>query len=508
MVLTAGGRGRNQGSAMSHEQCSGCSEYLQLSRRQFLAAGGGTALALGLPAWLPRVALAQEYCSNRDVLVSVFLRGAADGLTTCVPHAEDDYYNARPTLAIPRPDSADPNRVTDLDGFFGFPPAMTPLLTAYNAGHLLIVHASGSKSGTRSHFDAMRFMEVGRPGDPNLFTGWLGRHLATAPPLNPAAILRAVGIGYGLQQTLHSAPKALPVPNLADFGLAGNPATAAARMTALQDMYSLVADPVKTAAQTTQATIDLLGTIDFANYTPQGGAIYPQDDFGFAMKSTAALIKADVGVEAVAIDIPGWDTHNGQGPIQGVMAELMTTLATSLAAFHLDIFAGNGRNVTVLVMSEFGRRVGENGSDGTDHGHGNAMFLLGRNISGGRVLTQWPGLNPAQLFEGIDLQVTIDFRDVLAEIVLRRLGNPNLDIIFPGYTPIFRGVTDSCGRADMNCDGAATVDDAAPFVQALTDAPGYIADHAGCNISNADVNNDGRLDSADIQGFTQAILAP
>jgi uncharacterized protein (DUF1501 family) len=486
-----------------------CSEYLQLSRRQFLASTGGAAVALSVPAWLPRVAMADSYCSSRDIIVSVFLRGAADGLTMCVPHAEDAYYAARPLLSIPRPDSSSPFRAIDLDGFFGFPQPLSPLLTAYNAGHLLVVHACGSTNPSRSHFDAMRYMEVGKPADETLFTGWLGRHLASIPPLTPGSILRGLGIGHGLQQSLHSGPKTLPIPQPEAFGLSAPPVSEAGLRSAIADMYQAAGGELWAATETTLATIDLLDTINFSGYQPAGGAVYPIDAFGMALKSTAALIKAEVGVEAVAIDIEGWDTHNAQGTAEGgVLPSLMTTLAGGLAAFHLDIFAGNGRNVTVVVMSEFGRRVAENGSEGTDHGHGNAMLVLGSNIAGGRVLTQWPGLAPGQLFEGLDLEVTTDFRDILAEIVFRRLANPNLDIVFPQYTPTFRGVTQPCDRGDLNCDGATNVSDIPDFSQALTDPDGYSAAHPGCDPSFADVNADGQVDGRDVQAFTQTLLQP
>ena len=434
---------------MSVSDCQGCAEYLQLSRRGFLGAGGGLVLAAaGLPAWIPDVVYAQDACTDRDIIVTVFLRGAADGFTLCVPHTEDAYYNARPTLAVPRPDSSDPNKAVDLDGVFGFPPMLAPLIPAFQAGQLLVVHACGSTNPSRSHFDAMRFMEVGKPADPAVVSGWLGRHLATSTPLSESAILRAVGISIGLQRTLHSAPKALPIRDLDNFGLGGALSSLAARKTALNDMYNLVAEPLRSAALNSHLTSDLLDQINFAGYAPAGGAVYPTDDFGKALKSTAALIKADVGVEAVAVDIDGWDTHINQGLAPGgALHTLATKLGSGLAAFHADMFSGTTRNLTVVVMSEFGRRLLENGSLGSDHGHGNCMFILGNNIDGGRVLTQWPGLAPENLFEGRDLEVTIDFRDILAEIVSQRLMNPNLSVIFPDYTPTFRGVTQSCVAA-------------------------------------------------------------
>ncbi len=431
---------------MRTHRCPGCHEYMELTRRQALAASGAIALAFGVPAWLPRVAYALDTSASRDIIVSIFLRGAADGLTLCPPHAEDRYYATRPTLAVPRPDDADPNRCTDLDGFFGLPPVMTALRPAYQQGTLLLVHACGSTDPSRSHFRAQRFMEVGKPGDPSLRTGWLGRHLASIGPRSPTAIIRAIGMSHGLQRTLVGSPLALPIPDLDQYGLTGDLATRPERCAVLEDFYQAVPDPVASAAVTTLRTMNLLSTIDFAHYVPAAGAVYPTGGSGTALKSTAALIKADVGVEAVAIDLGGWDTHTNQGVTgSGAMATLMTQLAGGLAAFNSDMFSTTVcRNVTVVVLTEFGRRLAENGTHGTDHGHGSAMLVLGNHIAGGRVLTQWPGLDPEDLFEGIDLEVTIDFRDVLAEIVRYRLDNPNLAAVFPGFTPTIRGVTTTC----------------------------------------------------------------
>lgn len=422
---------------------SGCDEYLAMSRRNFLAATSFTALAAAAPAWLPRVAMAKDYRSSaRDVIISIYLRGASDGLTMVVPWADNNYYSLRPTLNVPRPDSGQTNRATNLDGFFGLPPAMVPLLPAYQSGQLLFVHATGSTDPSRSHFDAQRFMEVGKPNDPALGTGWLGRHLASVAPMDPNAILRAVGISTGLMRTLVGAPSTLPIPNLDTFNLTGSGSSLVARRDALEDMYGPTADPLRAAAVTTMQTIDLLNTIDFAGYQPAGGAVYPAGNFGTALKSTAALLKAQVGVEAVAIDLNGWDTHANQGIFTGTMASLMTQLAQGLAALHADLNNGTVRpNHIVVAMSEFGRRASQNGSGGCDHGHGNAAIIMGNAVAGGRVLRFWPGLGPGQLYQGLDLEVTIDYRDLLAEIVQERLGGVNLPYIFPGYTPTFRGIT-------------------------------------------------------------------
>lgn len=427
-----------------HGGAAGCDEYRELSRRRFmqLAGAAGTAIAVA-PAWLPRVAVAKDYrAAQKDVIVSIFLRGASDGLSMVVPYADNAYYTNRTTLAVPRPDSGQANKATDLNGFFGLPPAMLALLPAYQSGNLLFIHASGSKDPSRSHFDAQRFMEVGKAQDLSLTSGWLGRHLATIPPMTPGSLLRAVGMSSGLPRQLSGGPLTLPIPDLDTFGLTGNAGTSAARTTALRDLHGYTTDPVKAAGITTINTIDLLNTINFAGYAPAGGAVYPTGNFGLAMKSAAALIKAQVGVEAIALDINGWDTHNNQGVFVGAMFNLMTSLAQTLAAFHTDMTTGANPTFTLVCMSEFGRRVKENGSLGTDHGHGNCMIVMGNAVQGGRVMAQWPGLTQDKLYQGLDLDVTIDYRDVLSEIIADRLGNAgNLQSIFPGYTPIDRGVT-------------------------------------------------------------------
>jgi uncharacterized protein (DUF1501 family) len=423
----------------TNDNCQACDEYRRLSRREFMARGTATAVALSVPAWLPRVTYAQS-ASSSDVLISIFLRGGADGLSLVPPFGDPSYYALRPTLAIPPPGSA-ANPALNLDGFFGLPPAMAALLPVYQGGQLLIVHASGSTDPSRSHFDAQFFMEIGKPGDLNVVTGWLGRHLASRPPAKVDAALRGIGFNYGLPQTLVGAPDTLPIPDPANFGLSGSSSTRTQRLTWLGNAYQVERDPLRTAALNTQRTITTLSALNINGYVPAGGAVYPGGSFGTALRSTAALIRADMGVEAVQIDLGGWDTHSAQGPINGGMAVNMQQFAQAIAAFYVDmVYANKINNVTLVATSEFGRVARENASQGTDHGHGNAMFVMGGQVRGGRVLTQWPGLADGQLYQNQDLQVTIDYRDILAETVLRRLGNTNLDLVFPGYTPVMRGV--------------------------------------------------------------------
>ncbi len=425
-------------------ECHGCREFQEWSRRRFLGVSGSAfgALLAG-PAWLPRIVLAQNERSDRDVLVVVFLRGGMDGLTSVVPYGDSNLYSPtlRPTLAIQPPGS--PNGAVDLDGFFGLAPAMAPLLPAFQSGQLAMVHASGSPDPTRSHFDAFSYMEFGIPLQPlATFTGWLARHLQVMPPLGDG-LLRAIAVTDLIPKMLAGAPATLPIPNPAEFDFPGRLASAAQRREVLDEAYTTASPPLPGAVQSTLATIDLLATIDFDNYQPAPGAAYPETQLGNAMRSIAALIKAEVGVEAATTELSGWDTHNQQGPLSGDMAVLMDDLSRSLAAFHVDM-QNQMNGLVVMAMSEFGRRADENGSDGTDHGHGNCMFVMGGYINGGQVLANWIDgalLHPDLLYEGDSLQVTIDYRDIVAEIVQNRLGNANLAAVFPNFIPTFRGIT-------------------------------------------------------------------
>jgi uncharacterized protein (DUF1501 family) len=438
----------------------GCQEYHELSRRRFLAASAATAAAgaaLASPAWLPRIALAKSHRSaTRDVVIAIFLRGGFDGLSAVVPY-ENAYVTARPNTFVPRHDDlARPmnERCIFLDSpsngvSFGLNPNLSGLMTPYSEGKLLFIHASGSTDTSRSHFDAEKYMEAGQPLSVlNSFSGWLGRHLLSVAPMNEAALLRAVGIAGGLQKSLIGAPLALPVPNLASFGLEGPSSTRNAREAVLYDLYGSITDPLKTIGQSTLNTIDLLQAVGASTYAPTlpAGVAYPTNSFGTALRNTAALLKAQVGVEAVAIDTGGWDLHtslgavtvNGTGPT--TMQDLMRNLGNALQAFYVDMQAAPSVTYTAVAMSEFGRRLAQNANLGVDHGWGDTMMVMGSAVNGGRVMANWPGLGPGQLFQNVDLKVTIDYRDILAEIIQDRLGNgASLAQIFPGYTPINRG---------------------------------------------------------------------
>ena len=449
-----------------------CDEYRSLSRRGFLGVSAAAmAAAATAPAWLPRVSVAASHSSAaQDVIVSLYLRGGADALSIVSPYNEPWYRAARPLLALPMPGTT-ANRPAELGSpassptapgglvRFSLHSALRPLLRAYNNNHLLFVHSCGMSGSNKSHFDSQKYMELGRWADPFLVSGWLGRHLATAAPMSPSALVRAVGIADGLQRTLAGAPRTLPVGDLSSdpgvapllenftgYRLSGRTGSSARRLSTLGELYQAAQQAqMRAAAESTINTMSLLNQIGATGYAPADGVSYPSTPLGNALRSTAALISAEVGVEAVAVDQGGWDTHLNQGVASGTTPgesfyDQCTTLAGALSAFYRDVIETRQKNVTVVIMSEFGRRVGENGSIGTDHGYGGMMMVLGRSVNGGRVLTNWAGIEEVDPPTEQDLAVTIDYRDVLAEVVQQRLGNSNLAAVFPGYTPVMRGV--------------------------------------------------------------------
>ncbi len=395
----------------------------------------------GWAAWMPRLAFRPVgRGAPGDVLLVVFLRGAADCLNVIVPHGEEAYYRLRPSLSIPRPDdrrAVSATRAVDLDGFFGLHPALAPLLPAWQAGHWAIVHACGAPDESRSHFQAMELMERGLTDLHGPASGWISRHLASYDTGNSSP-LRAVGIGEQVQRSLRGVVPASALQSIADYHLGGDPGSTARLQAALASLYA-GGDPLDQVGRETLSVLDTLSALDAAGYRPRPEALYPETDFGMGLRQVAALIRADVGLEAAAIDVGGWDTHFGQGGSEGLMAGLLADLGQGLAALHADLI-DRIDDLTVVVMTEFGRRAVENASLGTDHGHGGALFVLGGGVEGGRVHTLWPGMEDGQLFGPGDLAVTIDYRDVLAEICRLRLNNPSVEAIFPDYQPVFRGI--------------------------------------------------------------------
>jgi len=403
----------------------------QISRRDFLKLAGSFAVAPALPAWMPRMAFAPQGVQPAgDILVVVFQRGGMDGISAVIPHGDPHYYENRSALAIPEPEDGSDKMGIDLDGFFGLHPSLRPLKDLWDERTLALVHAVGSPDPTHSHFDAMDYMERGTPGEKSIPTGWIGRHLQTAPWQNESPF-RAIGMGGVMQAALRGPIPVTTLKSISDFHLQGDVSQLTEIRARLESLYNLGSTLDGDAVETFNA-VNILDKIDVNNYTPSGGAAYPETEFGMAMKQVAQIAKAEIGLEVACVDIGGWDTHNQQGQLEGELPTLLNEFSSGLASLYHDL-GDRAKNVTIVTMSEFGRRVKENASDGTDHGHGNCMFVLGGGVNGGKVYGQWPGLAPENLYEGIDLNITTDYRDVLGEVVEKRLKNPALGDVFPTY---------------------------------------------------------------------------
>jgi uncharacterized protein (DUF1501 family) len=353
-------------------------------------------------------------------LVVIFLRGGADGLTLVPPLGDDDYHRARPQLRVPE------REAVRLDDFFGLHPRLAGLAPLYADGDLAVVHAVGSEDVTRSHFEAQDLMEHGGLAA----GGWLGRYLRYRPG-RQAGALAAVAIGAELPECLRGAPAVSVFRSVDEFSL-GDRAHALAPQ--LARLYATRGDALGAAGRDTLEALDRVERLRATRYMPTDGAVYPDDELGRGLMQVARLIKARVGLEAASVDLDGWDSHFAQ---QTLIEPLMARLADALVAFHRDL-GPTMATTTVVVMTEFGRRVAENASLGTDHGRGSVMMVLGGGVRGGRVLGSWPGLAVGLLEGPGDLPVTVNYRDVLAPIIARQHAGVRLQRIFPEYalTPL------------------------------------------------------------------------
>ncbi len=379
-----------------------------------------------------------EAAANQDILITIFLRGGMDGLNVVMPisGADHGYYTSqRPDLAVPISGTV---KAINLDSQFGLHPAAAPLYELYQAKKFAIVHAAGLNNDTRSHFDAMQYMELGTPGVKSTTTGWLTRHLETAGNLPPEIIFPVASIGNLAPTSLVGSLETIGMNSPDDFVYNGHWRYGNWQRSALRQMYGTG----NWLGQAANQTLDAVDVIEFAapkNYTPGNGAIYPDTSFGENLKSIAQVIKMQLGMRVATVDLGGWDSHEYQGDDgTGYFADHLGDLAKGLHALYTDLSNNNGtdytQRMTIVVMSEFGRSFAQNASRGTDHGHGNALFVLGGQVNGGKVYGQWPGLATEQLYDNRDLQITTDYRRVLSEILIRRHGNANLGIVFPGYT--------------------------------------------------------------------------
>lgn len=416
------------------------------SRRSFLKGCCTAAItAGGAPAaW----ASLQPEVVNTDILIYVFLRGGMDGLNLVMPIGGPDrapYEEARPGLKIP---VSGVDAALPLQGAFGIHPKAAELRDLFLAGRLAVVHATGMPTitATRSHFDAQSFIELGTPGQQGGGTGWIARHFLSATNLPSHITVPALAAASATPKSMLGDSGALTMASGTDFRLDTahwswrDAQFAAVRGSGPGTGLWSGATTLEAAGRRALDAVTVVSAHDFGNYTPANGAVYPSNSFGNQLKLIAQMVKLELGMRAAALDLGGWDTHDSQGSAgssYNYFAQLVESLSKGLAALYTDLDGAAPGNymgrTTIVVQSEFGRRVRENGDSGTDHGYGNLMLALGGAVNGGQLFGSFPGLATEQLFEYADLAVSTDFRRVLSEILIRRLGNPDLGVVFPGY---------------------------------------------------------------------------
>ncbi len=413
---------------------------MSISRRQFIGCSAAiAAMAGGRVGNLVFAAENSPAATQNNVIVTVFLRGGMDGLSLVSPFDDSNYVSERGSLVVQNPLLL-ANPMAGATSNFGLHPVASGLHELYQSGKLAIVHAAGLKNDTRSHFDAMDYMERGTPGNKNTASGWLTRHLQTITADNGSQIpTLAAGAAAPASLLANAQVIATTDPKSYDLNVpyrfgpnSWNATLKDSALTALDAMYT-GSDLVGTTGQRTIDTIKLMRSLTLAT-----AGTYPSGGFSDSLKTVAQMIKMDVGLCAATVDLGGWDHHESQGVNEGYgpFRRLTEQLSGGLAAFYNDI-AGHESRVTVVVMSEFGRRLGVNASNGTDHGHGNVMLVLGGQVKGGKMYGRWPGLSREdnQLDQGQDLAISTDYRTVLSEILVKQLGNGQLGTVFPGITP-------------------------------------------------------------------------
>jgi uncharacterized protein (DUF1501 family) len=416
-----------------------------MDRRVFMKSGAMALVTMGLsPSFLRRTAFGAELARGASLggaargktLICLFQRGAADALNVVVPFGEAAYYRLRPNLAIAAPArGAGTAGAVDLDGFFGLHPALAPLEPLWKRGMLAPVHAVGSPSATRSHFDAQDYMESGTPDVKGTRDGWLNRYLALRGTCEAGCVhgapspFRAVAMTAQTPRILEGPEPAIAMSSLEEFNVRAR-GTSAERLEALY--HAGQADVVHAAGGEMFEAMRILRAADPQRYAPRNGARYPGSPFGQRLKQIAQLIRADVGLEVAFADVGGWDTHVNQGNVTGQLAARLADFGKSVSALVTDL-GDRMADVVILTMSEFGRMAKQNGNAGTDHGHAGVMFVVGGSVRGHTVHGKWPGLRPDQLYEGRDLALTTDFRAVFSEVVCKHLGAVDVERLFPGY---------------------------------------------------------------------------
>lgn len=418
---------------------------MTISRRQFMI-GCSTAIAAMAGSRVGTLVFdevqAAETANSNEILVFVFLRGGCDGLSLVSPFDDPTYISRRGELALTNPININVNNAAFAPtSSFGFHPQASGLNELYRSGRLALIHACGLDDDTRSHFDAMDYIERGTPGNKTTSSGWITRHLASINR-DPSAFLPVMASGSSAPASLLLETSAVTINDTRSYSLNGfwrfsNQSSKLynEHLKALERTYGGVDFSGVTAGRRTFDTMRALR--DTPEYNPKnadGSNIYPNGGFSNSLRSVAQMIKRNLGLRIATVDLGGWDHHENQGVNGGgAFHNLTGTLSNGLAAFYNDLARdGYANRTTIIVMSEFGRRLGRNASDGTDHGHGNVMMVMGGKVNGGRMYGKWPGLR--DLDQGQDLRITTDYRTVLSEILVRRLRNPQLGAVFPGLT--------------------------------------------------------------------------
>ncbi|MBL4773147.1 MAG: DUF1501 domain-containing protein [Alcanivoracaceae bacterium] len=360
-----------------------------------------------------------------DILIYVFQRGAADGLNLVVPYADINYYTNRPNLAIRAPDE-EVGSAIDLDGFFGLNPDLSALLPIYEKGDLAMVHACGSEESTHSHFQTQAFIDRGTV-DVNVGTGWLARY-ANAFEVGQPNAFKAISMSEAIPASLAGADQVVALSSIDGFNILAPESEVDLISEQLFDLFS-GEQSLDNVAQATFSALDSIATLNSEDFPIENDAQYPASSFGNKLRDLAILIKSGIGVETASVDIGGWDTHDSQATI---LTQLAQDYANSLAAFYTDMGEHMG-NISIITITEFGRRVAENGSGGTDHGTGNVAFIMGGGVNGGQVYSDWPGLDNDNLVGPGDLMVTTDYRTIVAELMDKRMFFNDHDILFPGF---------------------------------------------------------------------------
>lgn len=410
-----------------------------MDRRYFLKASGISLASFGLMSVAPEflhqfanAATLTDGYGKKKTLITIFQRGAVDGLNMVVPHGESEYYNIRRNIAIPKPGQNE--GAIDLDGFFGLHPTMGSFQKLWKDKQMAIVHCAGSPDNTRSHFDAQDYMEAGTPGVKGTRDGWLNRVIQGMNGKD-ASPFRSVSMTQQLPRSLYGKAPSIAMTNLADFSIQAGSYTKSVQG-GFEGIYQDVTNKNDTLKETGKETFEAVNFLKKANpaqYKPENGAVYPPSPLGNSLRQFAQLIKAGVGLEVGFAEMGGWDTHVNEGASRGQLANLLRDFSQSIAAFVTDL-GQKMDDVVILTMSEFGRTARENGNRGTDHGHGNAIFVIGNEVKGGKVYGNWAGLKSSQLNEGRDLAVTTDYRDVFGEVAYKYMGSKDLAKMFPGYS--------------------------------------------------------------------------